>query len=217
MQVQPYLFFDGRCEEAVEFYRRALGAQVSMLMCFKDAPPGGARHGPARLREQVMHTGFSIGDTMVMASDGRCLGQPSFQGFALTLTVPGEAEADRLFAALGDGGQVQMPLVKTFFSPRFGMVAVRNPSVGRSDDDAIHDADDSRWLGQRGDRGAPGAGALGLSGRGQARRSRVCRDAGEISAAQVKAIGLASSGQFGRLGQPTIRSAGGDRRVDRVC
>ncbi len=125
MQVQPYLFFDGRCEEAVEFYRRTLGAQVSTLMRFKDAPPGEHGTAPPGSENKVMHTSFSIGDTMVMASDGRCMGQPSFQGFALTLTVPGEAEADRLFAALGDGGQVQMPLVKTFFSPRFGMVADR--------------------------------------------------------------------------------------------
>ncbi len=126
MQVQPYLFFDGRCEEAVEFYRRALGAEVTMLMRFKDSPePPAPGMVPPGAENKVMHTSFRIGDTTVLASDGRCLGQPSFQGFSLSLTVPNEAEAERLFAALADRGQVQMPLAKTFFSPRFGMVADR--------------------------------------------------------------------------------------------
>ena len=126
MQVQPYLFFDGRCEEAVEFYRRALGAEVTMLMRFRDSPePPAPGMVPPGAESKVMHTSFRIGDTTVLASDGRCLGQPSFQGFSLSLTVPNEAEAERLFAALADGGQVQMPLAKTFFSPRFGMVADR--------------------------------------------------------------------------------------------
>jgi len=124
MQVQPYLFFDGRCEEAVEFYKSKLGAKVEMLMRFKDSPePAQPGMVPPGSENKVMHTCFRIGDTAVMASDGRCLGQPSFQGFSLSLTVPNEAE--RLFAVLGDGGQVQMPLTKTFFSPRFGMAADR--------------------------------------------------------------------------------------------
>jgi len=126
MQVQPYLFFDGRCEEALEFYRGALGAEVTMLLRMKDSPEP---HEPGMLPpgagDKVMHTSFRIGDTMLMASDGRCLGKPSFQGFSLSLSVPNEAEAERLFTALADGGQVQMPLAKTFFSPRFGMVADR--------------------------------------------------------------------------------------------
>jgi PhnB protein len=126
MQVQPYLFFDGRCEEAVEFYRRALGAEVTMLMRFKDSPeplePGMVPPGAG---DKVMHVSFRIGETTVLASDGRCEGRPSFQGFSLSLTVPHEAEAERLFAVLADGGQVQMPLTKTFFSSRFSMVADR--------------------------------------------------------------------------------------------
>jgi PhnB protein len=127
MQVQPYLFFDGRCEEAIQFYRRALGAEVTMLMRFKDAPPQpeGQCTLPPGAEEKVMHASLRIGETTVLASDGRCQGKPSFQGFALSLTVPDEDRAERLFAALGDGGQVQMPLAKTFFSPRFGMVADR--------------------------------------------------------------------------------------------
>jgi PhnB protein len=72
-----------------------------------------------------MHSVLRIGDSMVLASDGRCLGKPSFQGFALSLTAADEAEAGRLFNVLADGGQVQMPLAKTFFSPSFGMVADR--------------------------------------------------------------------------------------------
>ena len=123
MQVQPYLFFDGRAEEAVEFYRSKLGAEVTMLTRFKDSPEKSMV--PPGSDDKVMHMSFRIGDTTVMGSDGRCLGQPSFQGFALSLTAPNETEAERLFAALGEGGQVQMPLTKTFFSPRFGMVADR--------------------------------------------------------------------------------------------
>ena len=126
MQVQPYLFFDGRCEEAIEFYRKALGAEVEMLMRFKDSPePPQPGMVPPGSENKVMHSCLRIGDTRVMASDGHCQGKPSFQGFSLSLTVPSAAEADRVFAALGNGGQVQVPLTKTFFSPRFGMVADR--------------------------------------------------------------------------------------------
>ena len=126
MVVQAYLFFDGRCEEALGFYQRALGAEPTMMMRFKEAPeapPPGAV--PPGSENKVMHASFRIGDTTVMASDGRCSGKPSFQGFALSITVPNAAQADRAFAALADGGQVQMPLGKTFFSPRFGMVTDR--------------------------------------------------------------------------------------------
>jgi PhnB protein len=126
MHVQPYLFFDGRCEEALEFYKSALGAKVEMLLRFKDSPePPAPGMVPPGSGDKVMHTSFRIGDTTVMASDGRCQGEPSFQGISLALAAADEAEADRLFAALADGGQVQMPLAKTFFSPRFGMVADR--------------------------------------------------------------------------------------------
>lgn len=123
MQVQPYLFFDGRCEEALEFYRRALGAEVTALMRSKDSPdpamalPGG--------EDKIIHAMLRVGETTLLASDGRCQGRPSFEGFALSITAPSEAEAKRLFSALSDGGQVQMPLTKTFFSPSFGMVADR--------------------------------------------------------------------------------------------
>ena len=123
MQVQTYLSFDGRCEEAIEFYRKALGAEVAMLLRFKDSPdqtvtpPGGGN--------KVMHSRFRIGETTVLASDGRSGGGPKFEGFALSLSLPNEAEADRLFAKLADGGKVQMPLTKTFFSPRFGMLTDR--------------------------------------------------------------------------------------------
>ena len=123
-QIQPYLFFDGRCEEAIEFYRKAVGAEVTMLMRFKDSPDPGMCTAKEHA-EKVMHSSIRIGETTVLASDGRCQGQPSFQCFALSLTVANDAEADRLFAALGDGGQVQMPLAKTFFSSRFGMVVDR--------------------------------------------------------------------------------------------
>ena len=123
MQVQPYLFFEGRCEEAIEYYRKALGAKVEMLMHYKDSPE--AMPGKAPPGDKVMHSSFRIGDTTVMGSDGDCMGKPSFQGFSLSLTARDDAEAKRLFAALSDGGKVQMPLSKTFFSPAFGMVADR--------------------------------------------------------------------------------------------
>ena len=126
MNIQPYLFFDGCCEEAVEFYRSSLGAEVAMLMRFKDSPdPPPPGMVPPGGENKVMHAALRIGDAMVLASDGRCSGQPSFEGFALSLTAANEAEADRLFASLAEDGQVQMPLAKTFFSPRFGMVADR--------------------------------------------------------------------------------------------
>jgi PhnB protein len=120
--IQPYLFFDGKCEEALEFYQRALGASVTMLMRFKDSPePPKPGCTPPDLNK-VMHAQFQIGETIVMASDGRATGNPKFEGFALSLTVKTEAEADQAFNALADGGKVEMPLAKTFFSARFGMV-----------------------------------------------------------------------------------------------
>jgi PhnB protein len=123
MHVEPYLFVNGRCEEAVEFYKKALGAEVIMLMRFKESPePPQPGMLPPCSEDKIMHVSFRVGDTMVMASDGRCTGQTDFQGFCLSLTVANEAEADQKFAALAEGGQVQMPLAKTFWSPRFGMV-----------------------------------------------------------------------------------------------
>lgn len=120
--VQSYLFFDGKCEEALEFYKKALGAEVVMLMRFKDSPeatPPGC--GPEDTNK-VMHAQFQIGKTVIMASDGRATGKPQFEGFALSLSLSTPAEADKAFAALADGGKVEAPLAKTFFSARFGMV-----------------------------------------------------------------------------------------------
>lgn len=121
MQVQSYLFMDGRAEEAIEFYKKALGATVTMLMRGKDSPdpsmcmPGG--------ENKIMHASMNIGETAVMLSDGRNTGQPKFEGFALSIGTKTEAEADKLFNALLDGGKVTMPQSKTFFSARFGMLA----------------------------------------------------------------------------------------------
>ncbi len=123
--IQPYLMFDGRCEEALEFYRTALGAQIDMMMRFKDSPePPPPGMLPPGFENRVMHTSFRIGSSVIMASDGCEEGQ-RFSGFSLSLAVATEAEADRFFAALSDGGQVQMPLEKTFWSPRFGMLTDR--------------------------------------------------------------------------------------------
>lgn len=127
MHIQPYLNFDGRCEEALDFYKKALGAEVEMLLRFKDGPepPGTADCPPPADPEKVMHTSFRIGDTVVMASDCYAAGNPTFQGISLSLTVDDQAAADRAFDALADGGQVEMPLGETFFSPRFGVVTDR--------------------------------------------------------------------------------------------
>jgi PhnB protein len=126
MQVQPYLFFNGRCEEAIEFYKKALGADVVMLMRFKESPDKpGPNAVPPGLDDKIMHSCLRIGETEVMASDGMGTGTPEFKGVSLSISAAHEAEADRLFNALSDGGQIRMPIGKTFFSPRFGMVADR--------------------------------------------------------------------------------------------
>ena len=123
MQVQQYLFFDGKCEEAIEFYKSTLGAKVEMMMKFKDNPDPQPGSCPPGAENKVMHAAMHIGDTLVMASDGFAKGHPEFKGFSLSVDVKDESEAKRVFAALGKGGQVQQPLTKTFFSPSFGMVA----------------------------------------------------------------------------------------------
>ena len=124
MQVQSYLFFDGRCEEALQFYSKHLGAKVEMLMRNKESPqpPPPGMNAPG---EKVMHAAFRIGDTQLLASDGYCTGKPRFEGFSLALTARDDAEAKRLFNALADGGKVNMPLAPTFFASSFGMVADR--------------------------------------------------------------------------------------------
>ncbi|HEX9074045.1 MAG TPA: VOC family protein [Pseudolabrys sp.] len=119
MQVQSYLFFDGRCEEAIAFYKKALGAEVDMLMRWKDSPDKSMCS--LGNENKVMHASLKIGETRVMVSDGRNTGNPEFKGFALSVNAKDEADADRLFNSLSTDGKVMMPLGKTFFSPRFGM------------------------------------------------------------------------------------------------
>jgi PhnB protein len=122
--VQPYLFFGGRCEEAMEFYRKALGAEVLMQARFKEAPephPG----LPECFQDKIMHATLRVGDTIVMASDGMCEGEPNFEGFSLSINVTDEVEADRVFAALSEGGLVTKALEKTFWAEKFGMLQDR--------------------------------------------------------------------------------------------
>jgi PhnB protein len=121
MQVQPYLFFDGRCEEAIEFYKKAVGAKVEMMMRYKDGPP--SDQTPPGAENKIMHATLTMGDTQVMASDGHCAGKPKFDGFSLSIGAKDDAEAEKLFNALADGGQVRMPLAGTFFASKFGMLA----------------------------------------------------------------------------------------------
>ncbi len=123
MTVQPYVFFDGRCEEALAFYRDTIGAEITMMMRFGESPEPSQMPGVEP--DKIMHAAFTVGGTMVMASDGHCSGQPRFEGFALALSVKDEAEANRAFAALAEGGAVAQPLIKTFFSPAFGMLKDR--------------------------------------------------------------------------------------------
>src|SRR4051794_26056523 len=126
MQIQPYLFFDGRCEEALNFYVKAVGAKIEMLMRYDESPePPPPGMVPPGAEKNVMHAALRIGDSVVMASDGCSGGAPKFDGFSLSITAPDEAAAQRYFAALSAGGQVRMPLSKTFFSPAFGMLADR--------------------------------------------------------------------------------------------
>ncbi|HEY0185476.1 MAG TPA: VOC family protein [Rhodopila sp.] len=123
MLVQPYLMFEGRCDEALKFYQTAVGAELLMLMRYKEAPdPSMVTPETA---EKVMHASFRIGDSVLMASDGHCTGQPGFSGISLTISAPDDTEAERIFTALADGGQVTMPLAKTFFASKFGMTADR--------------------------------------------------------------------------------------------
>ncbi|HVY17809.1 MAG TPA: VOC family protein [Rhodopila sp.] len=123
MDIQPYVFFEGRCDEALGFYQQALGAKVEMLKRFQDAPDQ-SMVDPANAGK-VMHASVRVGDTVFAASDGQCGGQSRFGGFALTLTVDSEADAERIFAALAEGGEVRMPMAGTFFAKRFGMLTDR--------------------------------------------------------------------------------------------
>lgn len=126
MEIQPYLFFDGRCEEALNFYRSALGAEITMLMRFSESPdPTPPDMLPPGAENKVMHAALKIGASVLLASDGHCAGNPRFEGMAISLTVASEAEAARVFAALSNAGEVTMPLGKTFFSPSFGMLRDR--------------------------------------------------------------------------------------------
>jgi PhnB protein len=128
MYIQPYLSFEGRCEEALEFYKKAVGAQVEVMMRFKEAPAEGGMSdegcaGPMPPGDKIMHSSFRVGDSIVMATDGMASGKTEFKGTSLALSVKDDAEARRLFDALSDGGAVLQPLMKTFFASSFGMVA----------------------------------------------------------------------------------------------
>ena len=123
MKVQPYLFFDGRAEEALAFYKKTLNVQEQMMMRFSENPDPQPGMGGPGSENKIMHMAFTVGESLVMGSDGRNTGKANFQGFCLSINPKDEAEAKKLFAALSEGGQVQMPLAKTFFSPCFGMVA----------------------------------------------------------------------------------------------
>jgi PhnB protein len=124
LQIQPYLIFEGRTEEALDFYRKALGAQVQMMMRYEESSePAKCPDGSVPPGNKVMHSAFTIGESLLMASDGFCTGKPSFAGFSLSYPAKDEADARKRFDALSAGGKVQMPLAETFFAKSFGMVA----------------------------------------------------------------------------------------------
>src|ERR1700754_3857089 len=118
--LQPYVFFNGRCEEAIDFYRGALGAEVVQLLRFKDSPEPSTMPLPPGSESKGMHSGLRFGNSTLLASDGMCTGKPQTEGVSLAYATGSDAEAERVFAALGDGGQVHQPLIPTFFSSRFG-------------------------------------------------------------------------------------------------
>lgn len=124
MKVHAYLDFGGRCEEALEFYKKAIGAEVTMLMRMKESPDPAMKAPPGR-EEKIMHSAFQVGETTLMATDGMGLEKAGFKGVTLSIEVPNDAEAQRVFAALGDGGSVQMPLMKTFWTSSWGMLTDR--------------------------------------------------------------------------------------------
>jgi PhnB protein len=122
MLVQPYLFFEGRCEEALEFYAKAIGAKVEMKMRYSESPEGCPKGMPAGSEKKIMHAAFKVGDDLLMASDGMNSGKPNFNGISLSISADDEAGVKKSFDALAQGGKVVQPLIKTFFSPAFGMV-----------------------------------------------------------------------------------------------
>jgi PhnB protein len=123
MNIQPYLYFGGRSQEAIDFYKSAVGAKVEVMMHFKDAPAEMQTQIKPGTQDKVMHACIKVGDTPVFVSDGDCGGKPEFKGVTLTINADNDAEAEKLFGALGKGGQVQMPMTETFFATRFGMLA----------------------------------------------------------------------------------------------
>jgi len=124
MQIQPYLFFGGRADEAIAFYEEKLGARLVRRLRFKDNPDAAAP-APETIADKIMHAQIEIGGNVVLLSDGHGAEGPNFQGFALTIAASGAEEVDRLFAALTDGGAVVQAPQKTFFSPRFAMAKDR--------------------------------------------------------------------------------------------
>ena len=125
MQVQPYLFFEGRADEAIAFYKKAIGAEVQMLMRYKDSPEGECAGGVKHPPDKVMHASLTVGDSTVMVSDGNCTGKPTFSGIALSLDGKDDAQTEKLYNALADGGTPFVPLMKTFFASKFGMLTDR--------------------------------------------------------------------------------------------
>lgn len=123
MKIETYIFFTGNCADAIKFYEKVLGGKIEAMMTYGDSPAG--EHNPSEWKDKVIHARLVVGDQVLMASDGPPDHTDTKQGFSITLQVDTNQEADRLFAALGEGGKITMPIGETFFSKRFGMLVDR--------------------------------------------------------------------------------------------
>ena len=123
MQLNPYLFFNGQCEEAFKFYADCLGGQIEAMMSHAGTPA--EEHVPAEWRDKIMHARLSVGDQVLMASDAPPEHYQKPQGFSVSIGIKDPAEAERIFNALAENGTVQMPLQQTFWARSFGMCVDR--------------------------------------------------------------------------------------------
>jgi PhnB protein len=124
MQIDPYLNFNGNCEEAFHFYEKALGGKIEMLLKYNQAPAGGGPTPPG-FENKVMHVRLSVGQQIIMASDAPPGHFSPMQGFNVSLMFDDKAQAERVFNALADKGKVMMPFAQTFWAEGFGMLTDR--------------------------------------------------------------------------------------------
>jgi PhnB protein len=123
MQMNPYLTFDGQCEEAFKLYEKVLGGKIVAMMSHEGTPA--AEHVSPEWRSKIMHARLVVGDKVLMGSDAPPDRRHPMEGFSVTLGIDKPEEAERIFNALAQGGEVRMALEKTFWAERFGMLVDR--------------------------------------------------------------------------------------------